>query len=870
MSYAENYVDMTKYQNAVSDVYNYTYDSKHNLTSATSTNGVKYNYSYDDYGNVLGLVVNGSSGSESISSSISYKDNNSLVSTTTDAAGGTTTYNYLDDTGVISSVEDARGNTTSYTYDTTDYKLTKTTGTYTQISSMTSTSTKTANATYTYDSKDNLTNIKAKSNYSFTYDSLGNLLTATAGDKQLITNEYNQSTGNITKQTYVHGENDSTVLVYDYDTVGRLTTLTNNNSIIGTWEYDGKDRISVYNDIRNSQKHLFTYDALGRFIRESVLDTDDNSRIYASEYGYDRNNNINKIGVIAGNTGVSMSYTYGTDNLPTAYTAGTNRGTYTYDALNRLETKTSNITPDVTYQYKSGTSMVLQEASSDGSYMYTYDANGNIVGIMTGSKTIRYQYDEFNRLTGERNGITNQTTLYKYDAWGNIAMKWVFEGSSTFTPDSANLIKKYDYVYSSSTEGMEWKDLLTEYDGKTITYDEIGNPKNYMGSTMYWEGRTLVEQIKDGKTITYSYDSSDMRTSKTVGGVKHNYYYVEGKLMYEDCPSYKLFYTYDANGFLSGIKRIKSNGSTENYGVHCNIFGDVISIYYEDGVLAAKYTYDSWGKLLSVTETFGADVMGDNDIWTQNSIRYRGYVYDEETQLYYLQSRYYDPNTCRFINADDYSVLTASPTALTDKNLFAYCDCNPLIRIDTEGNFWGAIIGGALGFITNAIDVAIKGYSSDIVIKVALVGLITGAISGLVCDMCVASGGTLAFASASIINGVFDTTNYVISTLLCGEKVNASEIALTLTTGTLSGALSFGLSGGSLTKSNSDILANLKNDFIEYTTPKPKKYHGKTRVPTTSSRVMHTLNNIAYDTGTSLIMTGGSSLISLYAKYWGK
>ncbi len=111
-------------------------------------------------------------------------------------------------------------------------------------------------------------------------------------------------------------------------------------------------------------------------------------------------------------------------------------------------------------------------------------------------------------------------------------MKWLYSGSSTWTPDSANLIKKYDYVYSSSTD-MAWKDLMTKYDGKTITYDTIGNPTSYMGSTMTWEGRNLVRQVKNGTTITYSYDSSDMRTSKTVGGVKHNYYYVEGKLMYE-------------------------------------------------------------------------------------------------------------------------------------------------------------------------------------------------------------------------------------------------------------------------------------------------------------------------------------------------
>ena len=81
----------------------------------------------------------------------------------------------------------------------------------------------------------------------------------------------------------------------------------------------------------------------------------------------------------------------------------------------------------------------------------------------------------------ELNKHTDQTTVYKYDAWGNIAMKWVYSGSNTWNPASTALIKKYDYVYSSSTD-MAWKDLMTEYDGQTITYDEIGNPTSYMGS----------------------------------------------------------------------------------------------------------------------------------------------------------------------------------------------------------------------------------------------------------------------------------------------------------------------------------------------------------------------------------------------------
>lgn len=178
--------------------------------------------------------------------------------------------------------------------------------------------------------------------------------------------------------------------------------------------------------------------------------------------------------------------------------------------------------------------------------------------------------------------------------------------------------------------------------------------------------------------------------------------------MYEDCPSYKLFYSYDANGFLSGIRKIESGGLIEDFGVHCNIFGDVITIYAEGGNVRANYTYDSWGKILSVTDAYGNDITGTDDICTHNSIRYRGYVYDEETQLYYLQSRYYDPNTCRFINAD--GGIYAVDSGINGCNLFAYCANNPIIYADMTGKFpWlaliiigaGAIIGGFLGATSN-------------------------------------------------------------------------------------------------------------------------------------------------------------------------
>lgn len=794
MSYSADGVDMTEYRNAVSDVYTYTYDDNHNLTTATSTNGVKYNYTYDGNGNVTGLKVKSDDTTKSMSSAIAYTSDGSLVHTTTDSTGAVVEYTY-DTAGNVTSVEDAEGNITSYVYDSQTKNLTTTTGTYKQTTKTGTSAAKTAKATYTYNSNNYLSNIKAKSDYSFTYDAKGNLATATAGDRLLVTNTYNQSTNALLSTTYTNGYVNN----YSYDAVGRLTSLSSGTSSsqtqVGTWEYDGKSRASVYTDLLNSQKHLFTYDLLGRFVRESVTDTSTNTPIYSSGYRYDDNNNVDFIGVNAGNSYSAMIYTYSTDNLPLGYTGALGAGMYEYDALNRLRSITHTIAPKRTYTYydtsQIATPRVKNEAFADtaqGSVTYAYDSNGNITKKTTtvsGVETdILYTYDEFNRLVIEQNEATNQTVRYKYDAWGNIALKWVFAGASTATPAEADLIKAYDYVYSSSTD-MAWKDLLTKYDGQTITYDAIGNPLAYRGAAMTWKGRSLSSYAKNGTTITYSYDSSDMRTSKTVNGVKHNYYYVEGMLMYEDCPSYKLFYTYDANGTLSGIKKVLSNGTTEAYAVLCNMFGDVIGIYNSSKALVAKYTYDSWGKLLSITNASGTDITSTDGIWTQNSIRYRGYVYDNETKLYYLQSRYYDPETCRFINADDYSILSASPTALYDKNLFAYCDCNPVVRIDNAGNVWETVFDVvSLGFsiaevAVNPYDISawigLVGDAIDLVPFVTGVGEITRGIRFI--DK---AGNTLEIAKAvdladnakKAINGLDSLNGFTKSTRLKGIEIH--------------------------------------------------------------------------------------------------
>ena len=132
-----------------------------------------------------------------------------------------------------------------------------------------------------------------------------------------------------------------------------------------------------------------------------------------------------------------------------------------------------------------------------------------------------------------------------------------------------------------------------------------------------------------------------------------------------------LSFSYDASGLPMSVVY---NGTAYFYTV--NLQGDVMAIVDTTGNPVVTYAYDAWGNILSVTGTM-AETLGQS-----NPLRYRGYVYDNETQLYYLQSRYYDPNLGRFINAD---ALVSTGQGILGNNMFAYCLNNPVCRKDIGG-----------------------------------------------------------------------------------------------------------------------------------------------------------------------------------------
>ena len=172
--------------------------------------------------------------------------------------------------------------------------------------------------------------------------------------------------------------------------------------------------------------------------------------------------------------------------------------------------------------------------------------------------------------------------------------------------------------------------------------------------------------------------------SKDVNGVKRNYLYNNGLLMQEIVDNTRILdYSYDSAGNPVSVAYRTSLSATPIYYYYAvNSRGDVVGIYTASGSLLVVYEYDAWGNILSVKNANGVNIANPNSIANIQSLRYRGYCYDTDTGLYYLQSRYYDPVTHRFINADG---LVSTGTGVLGYNMFAYCNNSPIMCFDCSG-----------------------------------------------------------------------------------------------------------------------------------------------------------------------------------------
>ncbi|MEI3239978.1 RHS repeat-associated core domain-containing protein [Hominifimenecus microfluidus] len=362
-------------------------------------------------------------------------------------------------------------------------------------------------------------------------------------------------------------------------------------------------------------------------------------------------------------------------------------------------------------------------ASGTRQFDYAYDSSGNIIMMRTGGKSTMYQYNGFQQLTREDNQAAGKTWEYTYDAGGNILTKTEY-AYTTGTPGTAQ--KTITYKYGDS----QWRDLLTEYNGKTVTSDAIGNIKNDGTWDYSWEhGRQLASQTKSGTRIAYSYDANGMRLKKTVNGTDFNYAYNGNLLTHMSSSSEYAHIRYDAQGLPVHIQYKKGSSTPEEYYYMFNAQGDVVALVDGAGKVVVEYSYDAWGQPLTITGSM-MDTLGK-----ANPLRYRCYVYDEETGLYYLGSRYYNPLMGRFINSDDIERLGMDQSMLA-YNVFAYCINNPIDRFDVNGNWslpnWAKVAIGVVAVVGLAVATACTAGTAAVMCGAALSGAVTGGTSGAI------------------------------------------------------------------------------------------------------------------------------------------
>ena len=658
----------------------YEYDSRHNVTKATN-DGLSMSASYDSKGNTSATTLSGNGVAKTISSSAEYDTNGNLVTKQLDARGKSVSYAYGNaiskQTGQPTGVTDAKNVTQNTTYNAANGRV-NSTGIGNDVS-----------LSYTYSggklSGMSRTTGSKTQTYSMSYDGFGNMTGVSVGSRNLASYTYGSSNGLMSEMSYGNGDK----LGYSYDKLERVSKVYYNGSTSPavSYSYSSDGSLSRVDDHAANKEHIYNYDALGRLTSMTERSGANGVQMYRT--GYDGANRVTSVeykvspawnGTFMDARSYGYTYAAADGSLTKLTLPGSGTYTYSYDGLKRLTDRSLSVGGQSymtrSYGYLDGTmpssttlivgSLANRKAdgSSINSYTYSYDDVGNITAI-SGSTNATYTYDAQGQLLTETYG--GKTYTYTYDGAGNILS--VSDGSTT---------KSYTYGDSN------WKDLLTAYNGQAISYDAIGNPTSwYDGTTFGWSnGRRLTSAVNSsaGLNNSYTYDADGLRLTKTVGNEQHKYVWQGSTLVSEYYGGKTLEFFYDESGAPYGFSyKSSSTAAPAMYYYVTNLQGDVTNVLDASGNTVASYTYNAWGKVLSSSGSMASI----------NPIRYRGYYFDSDTGLYYLKSRYYDPQIARFINADDY---VSSGQGILGCNMFAYCLNSPVVHADYAGNIAGILV----------------------------------------------------------------------------------------------------------------------------------------------------------------------------------
>lgn len=591
--------------------------------------------------------------------------------------GSILTKNTYDEKGnYVTKEEDELGYASTASYDETGKKMSETDA-------------KGETTAYEYDQADQLTKLTLSNGTSIlhSYDKEGNELTKTirAGADQTYQYEYDVM-GKLVKTTDPLGN----VLKSEYDANSNLTKTVSANGNEVSLTYDGTDRVKskAYN---GTEKYNFTYDKNGN--ETSVTNKEQNT---TKKRTFDNKNRLTELT----DRGGSQSWTYpaDSDKLKTfSWSHGGQKGTnsFTYNKLDQM------------IEMKDGTS----------AYTFDYDENGNVQTFISGNEVgTSFSYDERNLVSslhiGAKNGGSIFRESYEYDANGNrtvidssaggkvqyeygklnqlvkethedgTVIQYTYDGFGNRT----NVTATKDGASKSVNASFNIMNQLTKVNDEDLSYDKNGNRTSDGKYTYTWDAEdnltAVTKKGEDKPFATYKYDEKGNRIQKTVNGNVTNYFY--------DGDSLNVLYETDADNNVTKSYTYGDSGQllsyTENgkkYFYHYNAHGDVIAISDSTGKTVAKYQYDAWG---NPTKTEASDEVKDN------RYRYAGYQYDEETGLYYLMARYYEPRNGVFLSLDP---DPGSDGDSLDQNGYAYGNNNPVMNVDPDGHWvWLVVNAG--------------------------------------------------------------------------------------------------------------------------------------------------------------------------------
>lgn len=369
---------------------------------------------------------------------------------------------------------------------------------------------------------------------------------------------------------------------------------------------------------------------------------------------------------------------------------------------------------------------------------YEYDQFGNIVfeyhkenGII--DPIAYYEYDEANQLVGEYNVDNQLSVTYTYDNGGNIKSKIYHNISSVSCDSNTHKVVNYGTVSNTVTYSYDVnsKDLLTNFNGTSISYDAYGNPLNYSGEryttftadtlnsytgdyynkysvtgTCEWTGKFLSSFETNSNKYLYHYDENGNRISKTVMSKNNGVFEIQQEVLYiwdGELLSGYIYKTYnkDSDGNISIISadvEIVYDQKGEAIGFifddemewyfvkDCN--GSVIKIVDASGNEVTSISYDAWGQ---ANFCFNADISSSLGVAkylilsvyiTANPICYKGYLFDYETGLYFAKDKVYSPAWGRYLNHADFEKKQNSSYSVNSTNMYAFCNNNPINVFD--------------------------------------------------------------------------------------------------------------------------------------------------------------------------------------------